>query len=98
MGRQDRLGCTRQDQGQAFGVVAAGFDTDRGSLDGPGPTAFAALVHGREQLRQGQEPLIIGPGKPFRRHATDPLAPTDIDLVAAVRVARGVQNFHIAHG
>jgi hypothetical protein len=59
--RRDGVCCAWQDQRQPLGVVAVSFDAESRGLDDSRPAALTAVAYGLEQLRQGQEPLVIGP-------------------------------------
>ncbi len=85
MRRSDRRLGAGQHQREPLGVVPAGFDPHRGTLDRPGPAPLGAAVHRREQLRQGQEALIRRAREPLGRNPADPLPSRDIHLVAARR-------------
>jgi hypothetical protein len=61
MGWRDWRVGAGQHQREALGVVAAGFYSDRCALHGPGPAALGPATHGREQLREGQIPLVRWP-------------------------------------
>ncbi len=81
-----------------IGIVATGFNADRSALNRSRSAMLGPAVHGREQLRQRQIPLIREPREPFRGHASNPRAAARIHLVAAVVSTRVVQKFHLSHG
>lgn len=97
VGRRDRLLGTGQDQVEPLGIVATRFDPDRRTFDRACAAALGAAFDRCHQRIERQITLVGGTTEPFRRYPTDPLAATDIDLVAAAPVGARVENLNLCH-
>ena len=74
MCRRNRLVRSGQHEPQFLRIVALRIDPDRGTLHRARPAALRPSLHRPEEIVERQEPFVIRPRKPLRRHAVHVLA------------------------
>jgi hypothetical protein len=83
MRRRDGFITSRYDQGQPLGAVAACLYPYGTAFNGAGLRTLGAAAHRVVKIGQAEIALIIGSGKPFRRHAANTLAARYVHAKAA---------------
>src|SRR5260370_6344029 len=89
---------SRHQQSQPLGIIAGSLYLYGAAFHGAGMCAFGAAAYRITKIGQAEITLVIGARKPFRRDATNTLAPRHVEIGRSfwVRVINVMDHSHVA--